>query len=108
MVRQISPADLAARLQAGEPTYLLDVRTPQEHALAALPGSVLVPLQELPQRVAEVQPPAGALLVTYCHHGMRSLHAAAFLAQHGHAAVASLAGGIDGWSCTVDPAVPRY
>jgi rhodanese-related sulfurtransferase len=58
--------------------------------------------------VEEVQPPEGALVVVYCHHGVRSLRGAAVLAQAGHENVASLAGGIDDWSLTIDPTVPRY
>ena len=65
MVRQIGPQELAARLAAAEPVYLLDVRQPWEHATAALPGSVLVPLPELPARLSEVRPPEGALIVVY-------------------------------------------
>lgn len=108
MVRQISPKELARWLANDRPVYLLDVRQPSEHELAAIGGSVLVPLDELPARAAEVSPPTGALLVVYCHHGVRSLRAAALLHQLGHADVASLAGGIDAWSCEVDPGVPRY
>ena len=67
----------------------------------------LIPLAELPARAAEVEPPDGALVVAYCHHGIRSLNAAALLAQAGIEAV-SLAGGIDLWSLQVDAKVPRY
>jgi adenylyltransferase/sulfurtransferase len=56
----------------------------------------------------ELEPPPGALVVTYCHHGVRSLNAAAILLRAGHARVASLAGGIDRWSIEIDPSVPRY
>lgn len=108
MIPQIEAAELAARFRAGQPTYLLDVRQPWEHKTAALPGSVLIPLPELAARAAEVQPPAGALVIVYCHHGIRSLSAAAILQRLGFHEVASLAGGIDGWSCAVDPTVPRY
>jgi adenylyltransferase/sulfurtransferase len=108
MVRQIRPRELAAKLAAGEPVWLLDVRQPWEHDLAALPGSTLIPLGELPHRADEVQPPAGAQVVVYCHHGVRSLSGAALLEQAGVADVASLAGGIDAWSEQVDPSVPRY
>jgi rhodanese-related sulfurtransferase len=108
LIPQIEPAELAARLKAGQPTYLLDVRQPWEHETAALPGSVLIPLPELAARAAEVQPSPGALVVVYCHHGMRSLSGAALLQRSGFTNVASLAGGIDGWSWTVDPSVPRY
>ncbi len=108
MPHEISARQLAAKLESGDPVYLVDVRQPEENALAALPGSQLVPLNELPSRLAEVQPPEGALLVVYCHHGIRSQHAAQFLEQQGHAEVANLAGGIDAWSLEVDPKVPRY
>ena len=108
MVPEIHPQQLADKLRAGEPVYLLDVRQPEEHAIAALPDSTLIPLGDLPARLTEVKPPPGALVVVYCHHGVRSLHGAAFLQQHGIAPVASLAGGIDAWSGLIDPSVPRY
>ena len=76
--------------------------------LAALPGSVLVPLDELTERADEIEPPPGALVVAYCHHGVRSLSAAALLDRLGLPGVASLRGGIDAWSREIDPSVPRY
>src|SRR5205823_414290 len=103
-----SVQQLAAKLAAGEPVRLIDVRQPEEHALVALPHSTLIPLGELPGRVAEVEPPAGGLVVVYCHHGIRSLTGVALLQQGGVGPVASLAGGIDAWSRLIDPAVPRY
>lgn len=106
--REIDAPELAARLGRGEPTVLLDVREPWEHQLAALPGSVLVPLGELSRRLDDVHVPVGALVVTYCHHGVRSLQAAEWLRSMGWPAVVSLAGGIDGWSQRVDPLVKRY
>lgn len=108
MVRQISVEELRRKLDAGEPVYLVDVRQPWEHDAAALPGSVLVPLPELPERLEELKPPEGALVVAYCHHGVRSLSAAAILESAGFPDVASLAGGIDAWSLRVDPRIPRY
>jgi adenylyltransferase/sulfurtransferase len=106
-VREIGCAELARRMAAGEPTYLVDVRQPWEHQLVALPGSVLVPLPELSESLDEIQPPEGALVVAYCHHGVRSLSAASILEQAGIQAV-SLAGGIDAWSREIDPSKPRY
>ncbi len=107
-MREIDVNELAQRLERGEPTYLIDVRQPWEHRLAALPDSVLLPLNELFHRVHELQVPDGALVVAYCHHGIRSLSAAALLAEHGIANVCSLAGGIDAWSRQIDPTLPRY
>jgi adenylyltransferase/sulfurtransferase len=108
MVQQIRPRELAEKLRAGESVYLIDVRQPEEHATAALPDSTLIPLSELGRRLNEVRPPLGALVVVYCHHGIRSLSGAAFLNEAGLAQVASLAGGIDAWSAEIDPSVPRY
>ena len=108
MVRQLHVKELAARLRAGAPVYLLDVRQPWEHELAALPGSHLIPLDQLPARAGEVRPAEGVPVVVYCHHGIRSLTGAALLERRGLPDVASLAGGIDAWSLLVDPGVPRY
>ena len=104
---EITPQELAARLRRKEPVLLLDVRQEWEHQTARLPGDVLIPLPELPARLDEVQPTPGQLVVAYCHHGVRSLSAAAILRNAGIEAV-SLAGGIDLWSRAVDAGVPRY
>ncbi len=107
-IRQIMPQEVKAMLSAGSPVVLLDVRQPEEHAFCHLPGSVLVPLGELPTRHEELEVPEGALVVVYCHHGVRSLRGAGFLEHVGVRNVASMAGGIEAWSLTVDVAVPRY
>jgi rhodanese-related sulfurtransferase len=105
---EIRPEDLAQRLQRGERVCLLDVRQEWEHQAARLPGDLLIPLHELPARLDEVQPEPGQLVVAYCHHGVRSLSAAAILRNAGFATALSLAGGIDLWSQLIDPSVPRY
>ena len=84
--------------QRGESIYLVDVRQPWEHELVRLADDVLVPLDQLAEHYDEIAPPEGALVVTYCHHGVRSINAAVMLERLGHARVASLAGGIDAWS----------
>jgi adenylyltransferase/sulfurtransferase len=108
MVSEITARALSERLARNEPTYLLDVRQPWEFELGALPDAVLVPLDQLPARAHEIKLPDGALLVTVCHHGVRSLHAAMFLARNGHPGVQSLAGGTDAWSREIDPGLARY
>lgn len=107
MIPQLHVTELKRKLDAAEPVYLVDVRNDDEYAYCRLPGSLLIPLPELVGRADEVDPPAGALVVVVCHHGVRSLSGAAILRRAGHDA-ASLAGGIDAWSALVDPAVPRY
>jgi rhodanese-related sulfurtransferase len=108
MVQQIRPEELAEKLRAAESVYLLDVRQPWEHDYCALPGSVLIPLPELPGRLDEVHPPQGAAVVVYCHHGIRSLSGAAILEAAGIGPAYSLAGGIEAWAVVVDPKVGRY
>jgi rhodanese-related sulfurtransferase len=105
---EIGPQQLAEKLRSGERVWLLDVRNEWEHQLAKLPDQALIPLHELPARLAEVQPGPDAQVVCYCHHGVRSLSAAAILRQAGFESAVSLAGGIDLWSRVIDPAVPRY
>lgn len=108
MIPQIKPAELKRKLDAGEPVLLLDVRNYDEFAYCHLADSVLIPLGELGGRVGEVEPPADALVVVYCHHGVRSLSGAAILMQAGCTNVASLSGGIEAWSVQIDPGIPRY
>jgi adenylyltransferase/sulfurtransferase len=105
---EISCRELLQQIENGHAVRLVDVRQPWENQLARLPGSLLIPLNELPQRAAEVPTEPATPVVVYCHHGVRSLSAVAYLSRLGYQNVRSLAGGIDAWSCEVDPTVPRY
>jgi len=84
---------------------LIDVRFENEKLIADIGGD-LIPLPELERRWREIPNDEG-LVVVYCHHGVRSLHAAHFLLSKGLEAV-SLAGGIDAWSRQIDPKIPVY
>ncbi len=108
MVRQISAHELAKSVANGRPILLLDVRQPWEQRLASLPNSTLIPLNDLAQRSREINAEPLAFLVVFCHHGIRSMSAGEYLERLGYANVHSLTGGIDAWSCEVDPTVPRY
>src|SRR5258708_2251689 len=107
-MKEIDVKALAARLDAGEAVYLVDVRQLWEHQTAALPGSKLIPLNQLVAPAGEASCPARVPVVVYCHHGVRSQTGARVLEQLGFPEVYSLAGGIDAWSILVDPNVPRY
>ncbi len=104
----ISPLQLAARLRNAVPPRLLDVREPEELALAALPGAVHIPLGELAERIEELEASRDQEWVVVCHHGVRSAMATGFLSANGFSRASNLSGGIDRWSLDVDPAVPRY
>ncbi len=86
---------------------LLDVREPWEFQAAHLPDSLLMPMGDVPSRAhAELDPDAHIVVV--CHHGQRSLSVAMWLRGQGFERAQSLAGGIDAWSRTIDPTIPRY
>lgn len=104
-MRNLDPRQFQALL--AEPgTVLLDVRTDEELAIAALPGARHIPLAELGARIAELDPAASMALL--CHHGVRSEMAGRLLERNGFARVAHLSGGIDAWSQVIDSSVPRY
>lgn len=105
-IPEIEAKALAQLLTQSEPPILLDVREGWEFATCHVAGSRHVPLATLPGAVASLDP--AATVVTICHHGVRSMHAAAFLKQQGFARVLSLAGGVDAWAATVDPGMARY
>jgi rhodanese-related sulfurtransferase len=92
-------------LDAGQ-AWLLDVREPNEHAHCRIAGSTLIPMREIPGRIAEI--PSDKLVLVHCHHGGRSLRVTQFLRAQGRSAVSNVAGGIEAWSLQVDPCVPRY
>ncbi len=102
----ITPRELKDRLDRGEKIFLLDVREPWEHSTAKINGSVLIPLGTIPQSLDKLD--RNVEIVAYCHHGMRSGDATAFLLQQGFKDVKNLVGGIDAWSIQVDPNIPRY
>ena len=102
---EIAPSAVKQLLDDGK-IKLLDVRTPEEYAIASVPGSVLVD-QALAQEIMQTWPKETPI-VTMCHHGMRSLDAAAYLRGHGFTNAKSMTGGIDAWALQIDPSTTRY
>lgn len=103
--RTLSVVDADARARAGTVT-LIDVRPPQERAIAA----VAVAHEALEDGGLErlLALPKDTPLAFLCHHGGRSAQAAMYFAQQGFVDVHNVVGGIDAWSLQVDPAIPRY
>lgn len=87
-------------------TRILDVREPWEFDAARIESSILMPMSEIPARIAELDPAAPLLVV--CHLGVRSMHVVAWLRQQGFTRAQSVRGGIDAWSIEVDSSIPRY
>jgi rhodanese-related sulfurtransferase len=106
---EITPQQAAAKLQTPDRAVLIDVREPQEHAMAHLSGSQLIPMQNVPAQLPYLEGLADDHeLLILCHHGVRSLQVAAWLREHGVENCVSISGGIDRWSLEIDPGVPRY
>ena len=105
-MQPLSPTDLEERLRRGDELVLLDVREREEVEICSLPGITHIPLGELSVRHTELDPDAETVCI--CHHGVRSAHAAAALAQLGFEALWNLSGGIDRWAREVEPGMPRY
>jgi len=104
----IDPAALAELLHGEHPPRLLDVRQPEEHAICSLPEARLIPLNELPGRLAELEDWREEEIVVFCHHGIRSAHAIGWLRTQGFEKLRNLSGGIDRWASQVDPEMQRY
>jgi rhodanese-related sulfurtransferase len=76
MPTEMTPRELADRLQGPGAPVVLDVREPEEVAIASLAGAVLIPMGDIPARSGEL--PGDAEIVVVCHHGVRSAHVAGF------------------------------
>jgi len=104
-VKQISPTELKALLESGEPLELIDVRTEEERAIAAIEGFRLLD-RDYGDYILGLD--RDTSLVFQCHHGIRSQAAAEYCVEKGFRNVYNVVGGIDAWSLTVDRSVPRY
>jgi adenylyltransferase/sulfurtransferase len=103
---EIDPLEVKAKQDRGEDFQFIDVREPHEYQICSIPGTVLIPLGELPKRVHELDQSRD--LIAHCKSGVRSGKAIDFLKQAGFKRVKNMKGGILAWSDKVDPRVPKY
>lgn len=108
---EITTADAAAALNAGS-ACVLDVRLAEELSTARIGEPIHIPLHELPERLEDLsddlEDRGQPEVLVLCHHGVRSLKATLMLHEVGITSARSIVGGIEAWSQTVDPEVPRY
>jgi sulfur-carrier protein adenylyltransferase/sulfurtransferase len=104
-VPEITVQDLKAKLDDGEDINVLDVREPHEYEVANI-GVRLIPLGELPQRLAELDQSENFAI--HCKTGGRSARAVELLQDAGFQNVYNVKGGITAWSEEIDPSVPKY
>jgi rhodanese-related sulfurtransferase len=93
--RNISAAEAKKMLATNKNVFLLDVRTPEEYRQARLKGSVLIPINEIERRLAEI--PRNRPILVYCAVGSRSVPVAGFLGQKGWGEIYNMSDGIVGW-----------
>lgn len=102
----VSVQELKQKIDNKEDFLLLDIREPFEYDICRLPGAKLIPMGEVPRRLNELDDERE--MIIYCHAGVRSARVVYWLKQNGFDNAKNLSGGIDAWSCLIDPSVPRY
>lgn len=102
----IDVATLHRMRQEAPGTIILDIREPWETALCVIAGSVTIPLGDLPDRLDDV--PHDRAVAVICHHGVRSLHATAWLRGRGYDQTYNVSGGIEAWAAQIDSTMRRY
>jgi len=105
-VPEIAPIELKRMMDEGRPFRLVDVREPHEFDICRIPGSVLIPLGDVPKRMNELD--SAEEIVVHCRSGQRSARAVELLRKSGFRRIHNLKGGILAWSDQVDPSVPKY
>ena len=98
--------ELKTRLDRQDPFLLLDVREPREFEICRIPGSVLIPLNELPSRLSELE--GRGEMIVHCRSGVRSGKAVRLLRESGFGGARNLTGGILAWIDQIDPSLPKY
>jgi len=102
----LGPGEVKSMLEKDKKVVLLDVRESHEFDIVHIEGSRLIPLSELHLRANELD--TADTIITYCHHGQRSLQAIQTLQRFGFKKLKHLRGGIDAWACEVDDDMARY
>ena len=105
-VLDITVEDLKTRIDGKDEVLVLDVREPQEFQICRIPGSTLIPLNDLPQRLAELE--GYKDMVVHCKSGVRSAKAVKLLHEAGFSDAKNLRGGILAWIDEIDPSLPKY
>jgi len=94
---EITAIELKGRLDLGEDIIMLDVRQPEEHEEKNIAHSLLIPLNELPDRLEELDNYKGREIIVYCRSGNRSGQAIHFLEASGYTKLKNLKGGMLAW-----------
>jgi rhodanese-related sulfurtransferase len=87
---------------------LIDCRETNEFEFCSIAGAQLIPMNETPNRLDELEPHRTSRIVVHCHHGGRSFQVVQYLRSQGFDNAQNMTGGIDVWSQQINPEIPRY
>ncbi len=105
-IEEITAKEFKEELDQGKDLFILDVRNPVEFEICRIDGSHLIPLDELLNRVHELD--SARDIVVHCRSGARSAQAIEMLREAGFRKLRNLKGGVLAWSDDVDPTMPKY
>jgi rhodanese-related sulfurtransferase len=105
---EIHVSDVKQLIDSTDDVFLIDCRESDEHAYCRIEEACLIPMNETPNKLDELEPHRQSRIVVLCHHGMRSYQVVQYLRSQGFQNAQNMSGGIDVWSQLIDPSVPRY
>ncbi len=105
---EVDVATVHQKQKDGQELILIDCREEREYQVANISGAILMPMSDWQNQIPKLEAFQGKPIVVHCHHGGRSLRVASWLRDNGFPDAQSMSGGIDEWSTTIDPTVPRY
>jgi len=104
----ITASELKDMIDRGDEVYLVDVREPAEYQIVKIPGSVLIPKDEILSGRALSQLPQDKPVVMYCKSGVRSAETLAAVKAAGFSDAKHVQGGVTAWARQVDRTLPTY
>lgn len=105
-MKETSVEELKKKKETGDTFTLLDVREPHEVHISKISDSTLIPLDDLPGRLNELD--KNAEIVVMCRSGGRSAKACELLQNNGFDQVSNLKGGVNEWAKKIDNSLPVY
>ncbi len=104
----ITATELKAMLDRDEDIFLIDVREPNEYEIVSIPGSVLIPKDQILSGAALERLPQDKRIVLHCKSGARSSECLAVVKNAGFSDAVHVGGGVLAWVSQIDPSLPTY
>ncbi len=105
---EIAPRKVKEMLDQGNDFFFVDLRNDNEVDFVSIDNATVIPLSQIMDRIDEFQDNKDKPIVTFCHHGGRSMRATLALREMGLNTTVSMIGGVDLWAIDIEPGKPRY